>query len=111
VFDGLRMLDPRPHLTVTLFFLRPIFKQFPAQQTDLLNGVGFRLIGAATFGNRLIHQVGDAMQAGQHLGAARQALFQRVSFGVCGRCRVKAFIVHEPFQIYKTRPRSQVYFQ
>ena len=105
------MLGLRLCQTVRLFFLRPIFEQFPPQQADLLDGSGFGFIGGSALGNGLIHQIGKAMQACQHLGSPGQSLFQTAEVRGYSGSDCERFIFHEPLQIYKTRPRSQAYFQ
>ena len=58
---GVRMLKPRRAQAVPLFFLRPITEQVPAPMPDLSHGPGFGFVGRATFGDGLIHPVGDLL--------------------------------------------------
>lgn len=63
MWAGLGMLEPRRFQAVSLFFLRPITEEIPAQMPNLLHGPGFSLIGRATFGDGSIHHVGDLLQS------------------------------------------------
>jgi hypothetical protein len=89
-----------------LLFLRPISQQFSPQMLDLFDGSRFGFIRRAACRHRLIHHVRDGMKPRQYVRTFGHSLFQGVF--VTGDWFV--FIVHEPLQIYKTPPRSQVYF-
>ena len=100
------MLRARPRQTARWLFLCPIAQQFPPQLPDLFDGAFFSLIRRAACRHRLIQHVRNGMKPRQYVRAFDHPLFQ----GAFITGALFGSIVHEPLQLYKNPPRSQVYF-
>jgi hypothetical protein len=70
------MFPARLHQTGGLFFFRPTAVEFAPELPELLDRQLLGVIGSTALGQRLIHHVGNAMKARQHLRTTRKSLFQ-----------------------------------